>query len=212
MRGADKSLIRWLGQIQEPSQVDVNICGREVILNCRNAYLALTSWRRRNSLQGFDLTIWLNGSFLDSTTRSQRVKMDSSWVHQNGSIFKNFSEVCTAAIHSEAVGYPFLAIQPYLGIEAVLNKKVKQLLGQPASAVASPIAEAKLLAIKQAIASGGVAKVPYQMEWNGTLWKKLHIAAYLCGHQEVLVKTVPARGEEWHQGFWRNHLADLRRG
>lgn len=132
--------------------------------------------------------------------------ISSTWAQANAKLVEGFEDLCTIAIHSEADGYPFLLVQPLWGIEAMLNKPIRELLGQPIDVVATEIAQAKRRCIERAIASGGIAKESYTYPWQGADWKKQIIATYLPGHNEVLVQTQPYKGEEWHLGFWRNTL------
>lgn len=206
----DTAILSWLNTVPiEPWQIDLKIKEREVLLNSRDAYMLRRAWSQREGLraQKLELTIFFNGRLMDSTKRINR--STSSWVKTHLAALVSLQTDCTAAVHSEADGYKYLAVQPYLNNEVVLNKPLHELLGQPLLVVASEIAAAKQHCIQQAVASGGVASEPYQMEWQGNLWKKQLTAIYLPGHQEVLTKTTHAKGEEWQIGFWRNHVSSL---
>lgn len=130
--------------------------------------------------------------------------LESSWLKHNRPVFEAQRNLCTAAIHGESEGFPYLAIQPYLGIEAILNKPIHDLLGQSINSIETVIAEARQSAIQRAIAIGGVATEIYSHRWMGVDWQKKVTAIYLPGHQEVQVLTTPALGEEWQNGFWQN--------
>lgn len=206
----DTAILAWLNTVSiDPWQIDLQIREREVLLNGRDAYMLRRAWSQREGLraQKLELTILFNGRLMDSTKRINR--STSSWIKTHLAALVSLQTDCTAAVHSEATDHIHLAVQPYLNNEVVLNKPLNELLGQPLLVVASEIAAAKLHCIEQAIASGGVASAPYQMEWQGNLWKKQLTAIYLPGHQEVLTKTTHAKGEEWQIGFWRNHLSSL---
>lgn len=201
----DTRLLEWLGGISEPSQVDISFVGRELILNCRNAYLAYDSWQRRKLLQQLDfaLTIYINGNFIDSTTRMNRVR---SWADKHPKNFAEFAEFCTAAIHAEDINLTFLAIQPFLNIQETLNRPIADVLGKPLSLVDSVIASKKARCIERAIATGGTSSDHYAFDWEGTTWKKVVTAIYLPGHGQILTQTSPYPGEEWQNGFWRSRI------
>ncbi|GEM_PF-6625167 len=206
----DIALLNWLNSIPiDPSQVDVKIEGLHVKINCRNDFLGLKLWSHRQAVQsiGFSLEVSSNGELIDSTRRMK--KNASRWAARYPLHLIDLSNLCSVSIHSEGEGYPFLAVQPYLGNEAALNKPVDELLGQPLVTVASEIAEAKEHCIRRAIANGDIAHESYEMYWQGNLWKKQITAIYLPGSGEVMTKTSHAKGEEWQIGYWRNHFKTL---
>lgn len=209
----DLAFLHWLNAIPvDPSQVDVKIHAQHVKINCRNDFLGLKVWGKRQAVQalGFSLEVRSNGELIDSTKRMKQTV--SKWAAHHPLHLIDLSNLCSVSIHGEGEGYPFLAIQPYLGNEESLNKPIQELLGQPLITVASEIAEAKEHCIKRAIANGDIAHETYQMHWQGNLWKKQITAIYLPGCDEVMTKTRHANGEEWQIGFWRNHVKSLNQG
>lgn len=188
--------------------LDVQIVKDQVLVNCTNAYLAFRCWKmvadsiKDGTALGCDITVLLNGKKYDSSARLNI--MTSTWVRENRALFESLQEVCTTSVHAESEGYVYLAVQPYLGLEAVLNKPVRDLLNQPVQVLSSEIAEARVDCIRRAIATGGSASTEYTHSWRGVDWKKRSTAIYLPGHGQVLVRTGPARGEEWQNGFWEN--------
>ena len=122
----DSAILQWLHSVPIQAQkVDFRLQKLEVFVNCWDAYLAHGLWLQRSVLQkaGLDLTLFLNGKVVDSTKRMRL--MTSAWANQHTSAFIDMSLRCTACVHSEANGYRHLAIQPFLKIEAILNKPIQ---------------------------------------------------------------------------------------
>lgn len=106
-----------------------------------------------------------------------------------------------AFIHSTDAsrGYPILAYQASYSIER-LNKPHEDLSRGDFSVrdFDEPIASSRAQAIERAILEGS-AKEPYQMEWNGTVWKFVNWAQRLSD-DHVLVQVVDL--DYWQHGYW----------
>lgn len=200
----DERLMTWLHQVINPYEVSGRIIDDiKLRLNFPDRFSARAAWDQRFKLReatGYVLEVCVQGKPIHKKNRMTL----SSWVNQNSSHILLDKNSCTVMVHSAQPPYNFLFIQPYKGIEEVVNGgSVHRLLGQPLDQVESVIAEAKQWMVREAIhQNGDVVHHSYAHSWLGGVWKMNLSALYLKDHHEVIIKT--HFGEKWMFGFWDN--------